>query len=252
MCGRFTLHHSAAELAQRFEVQKTLFEVEPRYNIAPGTDIPVVTLDSTGRKLQGFRWGLVPFWAKDASIGNKMINARAETLAEKASFKYSLTRRRCLIPADGFFEWKEEATSTSRGKNKQPMHIRMKDEGLFAFAGLWEEWRDKEDPKSPVLKSCTIITGTPNRLLSSMHHRMAVILPRELEEAWLDPNISEAGQVLQMLRVFPDEGMEAFPVSTKINTPAYDAPDCIAPIELTDDPHLAAPPESSDSQRSLF
>jgi putative SOS response-associated peptidase YedK len=160
-----------------------------------------------------------------------MINARVETLVEKASFKYALTRRRCLIPADGFFEWKEEHTSTSR-KKKQPMHIRMKDKSLFAFAGLWEEWRDKENPDDPSIKSATIITGSPNRLLSTLHHRMAVILEPEDEAKWLDPNLQEPEDILRLLKVFPDEAMEAFAISTRINTPAYDAPDCIEPMQL--------------------
>lgn len=251
MCGRFTLHHSAQEVAERFEVPRALFAVEPRYNIAPGTDIPIVTVGSQGRRIEGVRWGLVPFWAKDAAIGNKMINARVETLAEKASFKYALTRRRCLIPADGFFEWKEERTATSKAA-KQPMHIRMKDESLFAFAGLWEEWRDKANPDAPALKSCTIITGPPNALLATLHHRMAIILRPEDEAAWLDPNRQEPEEVLSLLQMFPDGGMEAYAISTRINTPAYDAPDCIAPMELVADPHIAAPRESEDAQRSLF
>lgn len=250
MCGRFTLHHSASEIAQRFEVQRVLFDVEPRFNIAPGTEIPVVTLDSQGRKLEGLRWGLVPFWAKDASMGNKMINARVETLAEKASFKYALTRRRCLIPADGFFEWKQERTDSK--KIKQPMHIGFQDSGLFAFAGLWEEWRDKANPEAASLKSCTIITGPPNRLLATMHHRMAVILRPEDEARWLDPNLQEVDELMSLLPVFPDDAMRAYPVSTRINTPAYDAPDCIEPLGQVSDPHIVAPSESEDAQRSLF
>lgn len=251
MCGRFTLHHSAPEVAARFEVQRTLFDVEPRYNIAPGTDIPVVTLDSQGRTLAGMRWGLVPFWAKDASIGNRMINARVETLAEKASFKYALTRRRCLIPADGFFEWKESRTDSKKA-SKQPMHIRFKDESLFAFAGLWEEWRDKENPEAPALKSATIITGPPNALLATLHHRMAIILRPEDEAKWLDPNRQELDELWPLLGVFGDEAMEAYAISTRINTPAYDAPDCLAPLAEVSDPHLSAPRESEDAQRSLF
>ncbi len=250
MCGRFTLHHSAPEVEARFEVQRALFDIEPRFNIAPGTEIPIVTLDSQGRKLEGARWGLVPFWAKDASIGNKMINARVETLAEKASFKYALTRRRCLVPADGFFEWKEERADSK--KLKQPMHIRFKNRELFAFAGLWEEWRDKENPDAPLLKSATIITGPPNKLLASMHHRMAVILRPEDEAKWLDPNLQQVDELMPLLPVFPDEAMEAYAISTRINTPAYDAPDCLAPLGRVNDPQLPAPRESEDAQRSLF
>jgi putative SOS response-associated peptidase YedK len=252
MCGRFTLHHATEEVTARFGAQRTLFESEARYNVAPGTDIAAVTLDVQGRKLEGLRWGLVPFWAREASIGNKMINARVETLTEKASFKHALTRRRCLIPADGFFEWKESRADTSKKATKQPMHIRFKSRELFAFAGLWEEWRDKTIPNAPVLKSCTIITGPPNRLLATLHHRMAVILRPEDEARWLDPNLQEPDEILSLLGVFPDEEMEAFEVSTRLNAPAYDAPDLIEPLALTGNAPIAPPPEASEAQRSLF
>jgi len=229
MCGRFTLHHSTKEIAERFAVQKTLFDVQPRYNIAPGQPIPVVTLQNgNGRQLDGFKWGLVPFWANDPSIGNKMINARVETLATKPSFKNALTRRRCLIPADGFYEWKQDSAATS--KLRQPMHIHLRDRELFAFAGLWEEWKPKDQPDAKPLRTCTIITTTPNQLLATMHHRMAVILRREDEAAWLDPNLQEADELLSMLQPYPHEAMDAYPISTKINSPAFDAPDCIAPL----------------------
>jgi putative SOS response-associated peptidase YedK len=239
MCGRFTLHHSTKEIAERFVVQKVLFETEPRYNIAPGQAIAVVTQQGPNkeRRLDGFKWGLVPFWAKDPSIGNKMINARAESLTEKASFKYALTQRRCLIPADGFYEWKQDGhTSTSRNQSRQPMHIHLKQQSLFAFAGLWEEWRPKEQADAKPLRTCTIITTTPNKLLATMHHRMAVILRPEDEAAWLDPNLREPDEVLSLLRSYPDEEMAAFPVAKLINTPAFDAPDCILPLEAETTP----------------
>ena len=230
MCGRFTLHHSTQQIAQRFDVQRVLFQTEPRYNIAPSQPIAAVTLDSQGRKLSDFRWGLVPFWAKDISIGNKMINARVETLDEKASFKYAIKQRRCLIPADGFYEWKDERATTNR---KQPMHIRFSDQRLFAFAGLWEEWRPKDEPDAPVLKSCTIITGPPNSLLATLHHRMAVILRPEDEAKWLDPNVQEFDELLPLLQPLSADEMEAYAIDAKINAPAYDAPDCIAPMTET-------------------
>jgi putative SOS response-associated peptidase YedK len=234
MCGRFTLHHSTAEIAERFAVQKVLFEPEPRYNIAPSQSIAVVTQGGpqNERRLEGFKWGLVPFWAKEPSIGNKMINARVESLAEKASFKYALTQRRCLIPADGFYEWKSDGhTATTKKGARQPMHIHLQDRQLFAFAGLWEEWRPKEEPDAKPLRSCTIITTTPNKLLATMHHRMAVILRPEDEAAWLNPNLREPDDILSLLRPYPDDGMEAFPVANLINAPAFDAPDCILPME---------------------
>ncbi|MDF2441743.1 MAG: hypothetical protein JWN98_2727, partial [Abditibacteriota bacterium] len=231
MFGRYTLHHSTQEIAERFAVQKTLFSVPPRYNVAPGQLVPAVTLQNgNGRQLDGFKWGLVPFWADDPSIGNKMINARVETLAAKPSFKNALSRRRCLIPADGFYEWKQDGGRTSTSKSRQPMHIHLRDRELFAFAGLWEEWKPKDGSDTKPLRTCTIITTTPNQLLATMHHRMAVILRPEDEAAWLDPNLQEADELLPLLQPYPHEGMDAYPISTKINSPAFDAPDCIAPL----------------------
>jgi putative SOS response-associated peptidase YedK len=233
MCGRFTLHHSTQEIAERFAVQKVLFEPEPRYNIAPSQSIAAVTVQGpkSERRLEGFKWGLVPFWAKEPSIGNKMINARAESLVEKASFKYALTQRRCLIPADGFYEWKQDGHTAAKKAARQPMHIHLKDQALFAFAGLWEEWRPKDEPEAKSLRSCTIITTTPNKLLATMHHRMAVILRPEDEAAWLDPNLREPDDILKLLQPYPDGDMSAFPVATLINQPAFDAADCILPLE---------------------
>lgn len=230
MCGRFTLHHSVEEVAQRFAVQEVLFEFPDRYNIAPSQPIAVVTKNAHGdgiKALEGYRWGLVPSWAKDESIGNKLINARVETLAEKPSFRKALQKRRCLIPADGFYEWKVD-----EGK-KIAHHIRFRDERLYAFAGLWEEW---QAPDGSPLRSCTIITGTPNGLFSTLHHRMAVIISPEEEDDWLDPGRG-VNDALHLLRTYPDDELEAFPVNPKVGNVTYDDPSCIVPLP----PENAAP-----------
>ena len=201
----------------------------PRYNIAPSQPIAAITQNAFGdgkRVLEGLRWGLVPSWAKDTSIGNKMINARMETLLEKPAFKRALARRRCLIPASGFYEWKTE------GKIKQPMYIHFRDNRLFVFAGLWEEW---ESPDGSPLRSCTIITGEPNGLLSTMHHRMAVILPPEVQNTWLDPKLG-AEEAWQLLHIFPDEELEAFPVDKRVGNVTVDDSSCILPLEAEPTP----------------
>lgn len=223
MCGRFTLHHSAEEVAQRFAVQETLFDFPKRYNIAPMQPLAVVTCNAYGdgkRVLEGYRWGLVPSWAKDDAIGAKMINARGETLMEKPSFKNALRSRRCLIPADGFYEWKTE------NRVKQPHYIRFTDNRIYAFAGLWEEWNG---PGDAPLRTATIITGEPNPLLSTLHHRMAVILKPSDEAIWLDPKVSSQ-DALQLLQTFPDDELEAFPVDRKVGNVAFDDVACIAPL----------------------
>jgi putative SOS response-associated peptidase YedK len=224
MCGRFTLHHAPDEIAARFAVQQVLFQPTDRYNIAPTQQIAVVTQNARGddqKLLEGYRWGLIPSWAKDPSIGSKMINARAETVASKPAFRSAMKRRRCLIPADGFYEWQ------AQGKSKQPMHIRFRDGRIYAFAGLWEEW---EEPGEGPLRTCTIITGEPNDLLASIHNRMAVILKEEDEEAWLDPDLP-VEHALKLLRVFPEKELEAVAVDKRVGNVAYDSPECIAPIE---------------------
>ncbi|HYE74962.1 MAG TPA: SOS response-associated peptidase, partial [Blastocatellia bacterium] len=177
MCGRFTLHHTEDEIIERFAIAEVETDIGPRYNIAPSQNIAAI-IEHEHCTLKAFKWGLVPSWAKDPTIGHRMINARAETLAEKPSYKQALAKRRCLIPADGFYEWKK-----AKGGN-QPYHIRRRDGELFAFAGLWETWKDENGEK---LETCTIITTEPNELMSTIHDRMPVILKPEHEELWLDP-----------------------------------------------------------------
>jgi putative SOS response-associated peptidase YedK len=234
MCGRYTQTQSVDQLIERFQVQQIGFEFGPRYNIAPSQPVATVFQEKVGgRALDAFRWGLIPSWAKDQSIGSKMINARAETLAEKPSFKSALLRRRCLIPADGFYEWhKEGSGKTAR---KQPIRIHLKSNEAFAFAGLWDEWHS---PDGSPLRSCTIITTAPNALMSQIHNRMPAILRPEDEAAWLDVAANDRDDVphlLHMLRPYPDEELAAHPVSTSVNSPAFDAEGCIAPIESEDE-----------------
>ncbi|SRR5579884_287706 len=215
MCGRYSLHHSPDQIAMRFGVQEMLVSPAERYNIAPTQPVAVVVQQEGQRLLEAYQWGLIPAWAKDPGIGNKLINARAETLAEKPAFKQALVRRRCLIPSDGFYEWKKEE------KARQPMYIRRKDEALFAFAGLWEEWRQEDGAP---LRTCTIITVPPNELLAPIHDRMPAILRPEDEALWLDTSRKNVPDLLAALQPYPAEAMEAYPVSRRVNTPLVDDP----------------------------
>ncbi|MCG3164187.1 MAG: putative SOS response-associated peptidase YedK [Acidobacteria bacterium] len=221
MCGRYTLHHKPEEIEERFDVDAVEEFLAPRYNIAPSQIIPVIR-QTQSREMAGCKWGLIPFWAKDPKIGNNLINAKAETIAEKPSFKRAFAKRRCLIPADGFYEWQKRGKAPS-----QPMYIRRRDGGLFAFAGLWEEWKS---PEGEPIETCTIITVEPNELLSKIHNRMAAILRPGDEAAWIDPK-SGVDDLLQMLRPYDSDELEAIPVSRAVNSPAHDSAALIAPIE---------------------
>jgi putative SOS response-associated peptidase YedK len=221
MCGRYTLTVDASVLAELFELEP-LTEMRPRYNIAPTQQVPIARAGrETTREWSLVRWGLIPSWAKDAKIGNRLINARAETAAEKPSFRSAYKHRRCLVPADGFYEWIKTPTG------KQPHHIRFSDRRPFAFAGLWERWSPKND--QPV-ESCTILTTEPNELIAGLHNRMPVILPPDRFDDWiaagpLGPDAAEA-----VLVAHPGDEMEAVPVSTLVNSPKNDDPRCLEPI----------------------
>ena len=223
MCGRFTLYHSPDEVAERFAVSEIL-ETEARYNIAPTQNIAVVTQNGA-RHLGSYHWGLIPSWAKDPAIGSRMINARAETLAEKPSFRTALSRRRCLIPADGFYEWQAAPEGVKGGKT--PTYLHRKDSGLFAFAGLWDEWHA---PDGSPLRSCTIITTTPNSVAARIHDRMPVILRPGDEAFWLDSAVTDARDLLSLLAPYPAADMEAYPVSRRVNVPVSDDPELIAAV----------------------
>ncbi len=229
MCGRFTLHHAQDEIAERFAAEmETPIEmgtpITARYNVAPTQPVTVVTQNGA-RQLAQYRWGLVPSWAKDPAIGSRLINARVETLAEKPSFRTALSRRRCLIPADGFYEWQEADNPAEGGRT--PMHIKRRDGALFAFAGLWDEWHA---PDGSPLRSCTIITGTPNPLVAPIHNRMPLILLPDREAPWLDATLTDRDALLSLLLPYPADWMEAYPVSRAVNAPVVDDPECIVPV----------------------
>jgi putative SOS response-associated peptidase YedK len=220
MCGRYMLTTPVEALRQLF-----LFEerpnLMPRYNIAPTQDVPVVRLtrDGTGHELIMARWGLVPFWAEDLKIGNRLINARRESVRTMRPFREAYQRRRCLVPADGFFEWRKE------GKARQPFLIRRKDQAPFAFAGLWERWKDPAD--GTVVRSCTVITCPANELVAPIHNRMPVILAPEDHASWLDAARADPERLLAPC---PAAWLEKFPVNPRVNNPNHDDAECIQPV----------------------
>lgn len=221
MCGRFTLFLAADDLREELELNGVPADWSPRYNVAPTQPVLAVT-DAIARNAEWLHWGLVPSWAKDLSIGSRMINARAETLAEKPSFRAAFARRRCLIPANGFYEWQKSAS----GKGPtQPYFISIKEGKAFAFAGLWEVWRS---PEGEEVKSCTIITTTPNERVAKIHDRMPVILTGERMWNWL--TWSDAGQLQSLLVPYPAEEMQAARVSSMVGNPNVDVPGLISPI----------------------
>ncbi len=220
MCGRFSLGVNLDDLVEAFPDFKFPSEMTPRYNIAPSQEVAVVPNDGV-RHVEFYHWGLIPSWAKDPEIGNRLINARAETLAEKPSFRAAYLRRRCLIFADGFYEWQAIPDS----KVKMPMYIQLASRKPFAFAGLWELWRPDDTP----IFSCTIITTEPNALLAPIHNRMPVILPPDAYDLWLDPAEQKPAALNHLLKPYPADWMTAYPVSRLVNSPANDLPACRIP-----------------------
>ncbi len=217
MCGRFSLGSSAATLLGHFNVQEG-FGWTAQDNLAPSQEVlTVVQPVGASRHIRWMRWGLIPSWAKDPAIGNQLTNARAETVATKPAFRAALRERRCLIPADGFYEWE------SHGRRKQPWFIRMQDGRPFAFAGLWEQWTDSEGRG---IHSCAIITTTPNALIQRFHHRMPVILSPGDYDLWLDPQMRDVDRLLPLLIAYPPKEMMAYPVNPLVNRPANDSPAC--------------------------
>ncbi|HPT03107.1 MAG TPA: SOS response-associated peptidase [Bacteroidales bacterium] len=217
MCGRFSLTVNEAELNEFFETSGGDAPYVARYNCAPTQMLAVITNEKP-RQLSYFKWGLIPGWAKDPSTGHKMINARAETLSEKPSYKTALRTRRCLVPADAFYEWRQNG-------DKIPYRIFLKNSRLFAFAGLWDRWRA---PDGSEISSFTIITTGANEFMQAIHNRMPVILNREDEKLWLGSN--NAGELLELLKPYPGE-MDAFPVSKLVNSPANDFPEVMVPVK---------------------
>ena len=221
MCGRFTLTVDKNQLQEAMPWLETPEEMQPRYNIAPTQPVAVVPNDGKNR-LDFFTWGLIPSWAKDPQIGNRLINARAETLAEKPAFRSAFRRRRCLILSDGFYEWRPVTGS----KAKTPMYIRLKSGDPFAFAGLWEDWHS---PDGSNILSCTIITTPPNPLVREIHNRMPAILPKEAYPLWLSPEEEDPRELSKLLHPYQEQEMVAYPVSKMVNSPANESPVCILP-----------------------
>jgi putative SOS response-associated peptidase YedK len=225
MCGRFTLTHDINTIArvilapQTVEVPASLQSM-PRYNIAPTQNI-VTIMNDGNLHMEMLRWGLIPSWAKEESIGARMINARAETLAEKPSFKKLLAARRCMVVADGFYEWSQEAGS----KVKTPMYITLKNAEAFAFAGLWDSWKNSDGQQ---IRTCTIITTQPNELMQPIHNRMPAILSAEARTAWLDPSERDAQLLTSLLTAYTSNEMVARPVSRLVNDPKRDGAELIA------------------------
>lgn len=216
MCGRYTLTSPIDRLIDEFGLAGADGDLHPNFNVAPTQEVAAVVAENGVRRLEMLRWGLVPSWADDPGIGARMINARSETAPEKPSFRGAFRRRRCLIPADGFYEWKREEGG------KQPFYIHMGDGRPFAFAGLWESWNDGE------IRSCTILTTSANDLVGPVHERMPVILPAGDRDAWLDPE-AEREELASLLRPYPGDDLETFPVSRFVNSPRNNDERCVQP-----------------------
>ncbi|MDA7979896.1 MAG: SOS response-associated peptidase [Pirellulales bacterium] len=211
-----------AEVGQYFDVRETV-EIPARFNIAPTQNVPVVRLGQNSggdRELAPLRWGLIPSWASDPAVGSRNINARAETVTERPTFRSAFQRRRCLIPADGFIEW------TVDGRVKQPHYIKLRSGEPFAFAGLWETWGQGED----LAQSFAIITTDANDVLRPLHERMPVILPPPAYGKWLDRDEHNTDELLELLRPYPSREMQYFAISTRVNSPRHDDPECLEPV----------------------
>jgi putative SOS response-associated peptidase YedK len=219
MCGRFALAFVRG-FVTRFEIIDMKAKLEPRFNIAPTQQVPIVLAGSPNRAVM-MRWGLVPFWAKSPKIGNRLINARAEGLTKRPAFRVSVKKKRCLVPATGFYEWKQVDGS------KVPYHIRMKDVDFMAFAGLWDSWRD---PQGTELMTFTIVTTAANSMLNKIHNRMPVILKREDEALWLENRQLDDGELKGLLKPYPARQMDAYEVSPAVNNPRNDGEDLIGPV----------------------
>lgn len=217
MCGRYRLSRRKQLVEEYFESASEEEDWSPRYNIAPTQSVATVRQSGADRVLSSMRWGLVPSWAGDASIGNRLINGRSETVLQKAAFRDSFRMRRCLIPADGFYEWKKS------GKERQPFHFSMKDGALFAFAGLWDRWKSST---GEMLESCSILTTAANDLLEGIHDRMPVILPPRHYRTWLTAPSVEAERLADLLVPFDPSFMSRYPVSSLVNKPQNEGPEC--------------------------
>jgi putative SOS response-associated peptidase YedK len=228
MCGRYRLSKTEKYLVEKFGVNLADdFRYVPRYNVAPTQEIPVIRQDkdSPRRMMSAMRWGLIPYWAKDVSIGSRMINARAESCVDKPAFSEALVKRRCLVPADGFYEW--QRSGSRKHATKQPFLFTMKDDSVFAFAGIWERWKSQD---GRIIESCSIFTTVPNEIARDVHDRMPVILKPEHYDLWLDPKFSVAEELAAMLRPYDTREMKKVPVSDRVNSPANDDPECATEV----------------------
>lgn len=223
MCGRYTLTKKQQEVVDRFNA-KIEGVIKELFNSAPAQNLPVIT-DENPSKIDFYKWGLIPSRAKDSSVGTKMINARAESITEKPAFKKLMEKQRCIVPADGFYEWKQ----TPHGK--QPFRITLRNEELFSFAGLWDKWKD---PSGLLIYTFTIITTEPNELMKSIHSRMPVILERDFEEKWLNPHYP-LEDALAVLKPFSSDKMRAYPVSKAVNSVQNNRADLIKEVPLATD-----------------
>jgi putative SOS response-associated peptidase YedK len=220
MCGRYTLIASPVQIKDFFGLEEVP-EFAPRYNVAPSQEVPIVRLDEKGtRRLVQVRWGLIPSWAEDASIGYKLINARSETVADKPSFRAAFRQRRCLVPASGFFEWR------ANGKTKQPFYIHQRDGLPLAIAALWERWKA---PEGQPVESCTLLTTEANQTLRPLHQRMPVFLAQADHTCWFEPSAKPA-DLLPLLRPYSAEELVAYAVSSQVNNPRNEGPRCILPL----------------------
>ncbi len=228
MCGRFVSSTPVSALAEQFLAEEVKApEKDASFNVAPTDDVYAVATSKGRRQLGSFHWGLVPSWAKDPSVGNRMINLRAESVSDKPSFRRLLQRRRCVIPADGFYEWKD----MGRGRKKQPFLIRANDGRPLALAGLWEVWKDREAQDAEWLRSCTILTTDANELVAPLHDRMPAILLPEAWDTWLDEDVTDVDVLAGLLVPCPSELLEMWPVTTDVNSVQNNRPDLVEPLE---------------------
>ncbi len=234
MCGRFVQSSDPAAYAEFFEARLVAEPLPVSYNVAPTDPVYAVAEHDGERLLGSFRWGLLPWWAKDRRIAARNINARAETLADKPAFRDSFAKRRCLIPADGFYEWQVIDAGEAGKPSKLPHYITRADGDPLAFAGLWASWKDPETGER--VRTCTIVTGRPNTLVEPIHDRMPVMLPPANWESWLDPELDDPGALGSLLLPAPAAEMAAHPVSTLVNRVSNNVPECIAPLDSSLNP----------------
>jgi putative SOS response-associated peptidase YedK len=243
VCGRYTSTSAPADLARIFEVDEVKVEQLPlRYNVAPTQEVYAVAVrrskddgEKPRRQLGAFRWGLIPWWAKDLSVGSKMINARSEGIEHKRAYQEALSRRRCIIPADAFYEWQPQGDKRA----KLPYVIRHLDGSPLAFAGLWDRWRPRDQPDAEPVRSCVIITTEANDLIAPIHDRMPVVLPPDAWASWLDPDNADRDAIRGFLRPAPSADFDAYPVSTLVNGVAHEGPELIEPVAYPSEMHLA-------------